>query len=53
MADKKIDRNKLPHPEKTNKEHKSQEEFDDKAKAERDSKKGKKVNHIAKDLPIY
>jgi hypothetical protein len=53
MSDKKIDRSKLPHPERTNKSDKSQEEFDDKGKIQRDAKKTKKVNYVVKDLPIY
>ena len=53
MADKKIDRNKLPHPEKNDRKNKSQEEYDDKTKAERDPVKSKKVNYVVKDLLIY
>ena len=52
-ADKKIEREKLPHPEKSEKKHKSQEEYDDKRKREREQMKSKKVNYIVKDLPIY
>jgi len=53
MADKKIDRDKLPHPEKNDKKNKSQDEYDDKAKTERETGKSKKVNYVVKDLPIY
>ncbi len=52
-TDKKIDRDKLPHPEKHDKKNKSQEEFDDKAKTEREKMKSRKVNYVVKDLPIY
>ena len=52
-ADKKIERDKLPHPEKKDKNNKSQEEIDDKRKNERELRKSKKVNYVIKDLPIY
>ena len=39
-ADKKIERDKLPHPEKSDRKNKNQEEFDDKSKNEK-GKKGK------------
>jgi hypothetical protein len=52
-ADKKIDREKLPHPEKNDKRNKSQEEFDNKAKDDKGRMKPKKVNYVVKDLPIY
>lgn len=52
-ADKKIDRNKLPHPEKADSQNKSQEEFDDKRKQERERIKARKVDYVVKDLPIY
>ena len=52
-ADKKIERDKLPHPEKNDKKNKSQEEFDEKAKSDKDKTKSKKVNYVVKDLPIY
>lgn len=52
-ADKKIERDKLPHPEKSDKKNKSQEEFDDKAKEEKQKAKHRKVNYVVKDLPIY
>jgi hypothetical protein len=51
-ADKKINRDKLPHPEKTDTKNKSQEEFDNK-KADKERVKSKKVNYVVKDLPIY
>jgi hypothetical protein len=52
-ADKKIQRDKLPHPEKDDKMNKSQEEFDNKAKDDKGRAKPKKVNWVVKDLPIY
>jgi hypothetical protein len=52
-ADKKIEREKLPHPEKNDKKHKSQEEYDEKKKNEKEQIKNRKVNYIVKDLPIY
>jgi hypothetical protein len=52
-ADKKIERDKLPHPEKNDKKHKSQEEFDQKTKIEKERTKARKVNYVVKDLPIY
>lgn len=52
-ADKKIDREKLPHPDKEDKRHQNQEEFDDKNKEVKQRMKPKKVNYIVKDLPIY
>jgi hypothetical protein len=52
-ADKKIEREKLPHPEKSDKKNKSQEEFDEKRKTEREQMKSRKVNYVVKDLPIY
>lgn len=52
-ADKKIERKKLPHPEKGDKKNKSQEEYDDKRKNEREQMKNRKVNYVVKDLPIY
>jgi len=52
-ADKKIEHEKLPHPEKAEKRHKSQEEFDEKRKLEKEKIKARKVNYVVKDLPIY
>jgi hypothetical protein len=52
-ADKKIERDKLPHPERNDKKGKSQEEYDDKKKNEREQMKSRKVNYVVKDLPIY
>lgn len=52
-ADKKIDREKLPHPDREDKRHQNQEEFDDKNKEVKQRMKPKKVNYIVKDLPIY
>lgn len=52
-ADKKIARDKLPHPEKNEKKNKSQEEFDEKGKTEKEKMKSRKVNYVVKDLPIY
>jgi hypothetical protein len=52
-ADKKINREKLPHPEKTDKKHRGQEEFDDKNKDVKERTKTRKINYIIKDLPIY
>jgi hypothetical protein len=52
-ADKKIDREKLPHPEKNDKKNKSQDEYDDKRNLERKHMKNRKVNYVVKDLPIY
>jgi hypothetical protein len=52
-ADKKIEREKLPHPEKNEKKNKNQEEFDEKRKKEREHIKNRKVNYVVKDLPIY
>lgn len=52
-AEKKINPDKLPHPEKEDKRNKSQEEFDDKNKIVREKMKPKKVNYVIKDLPIY
>ena len=51
-ADKKIERDRLPHPEKEDKKNKSQEEFDQKSKTDKD-KQNRKVNYVVKDLPIY
>jgi hypothetical protein len=50
--DKKIDKDKLPRPEKEERKHQNQEEFDDKSKAVKHNKP-KKTNYIIKDLPIY
>jgi len=52
-ADKKIERDKLPQPEKNNRKNKSQEEFDEKARTDREKMKKRKVNYVVKDLPIY
>ena len=52
-ADKKIERDKLPHPEKHDRKNKSQEEFDEKRKKEREKMKSRTVNYVVKDLPIY
>ena len=52
-ADKKINRDNLPKPEKTDKRYQSQEEFDDRNKVEKQKAKPKKVNYVIKDLPIY
>ena len=52
-ADKKIDKDRLPHPEKEDKRHHNQEEFDDKSKQQREKSKAKKINYVVKDLPIY
>ena len=52
-ADKKIDHDKLPQPEKNNRKNKSQEEFDGKARTDREKMKKRKVNYVVKDLPIY
>lgn len=52
-ADKKIDKDKLPRPEKEDKRHQSQEEFDDVNKVQKEKKGSKKVNYVVKDLPIY
>ena len=52
-ADKKIAREKLPHPEKKDEKNKSQEEYDDKRKNQREQMKSRKVNYVVKDLPIY
>jgi len=52
-ADKKINRDKLPHPEKEDKKGQNQEEFDDKNKVIKERMKSKKVNYVIKDLPIY
>jgi hypothetical protein len=52
-ADKKISRDKLPHPEKDDKKNQSQEEFDDKNQQLKERMKPKKVNYVVKDLPIY
>ena len=51
-ADKKINKDKLPHPVGPDTRNKSQEEFDDKGKALKD-KKSQRVNYVVKDLPIY
>jgi hypothetical protein len=52
-ADKKIERDRLPHPEKEDKKNKSQEEFDEKARTDKEKSKNRKVNYVVKDLPIY
>jgi hypothetical protein len=52
-ADKKINKNNLPHPEKQDRKHKAQEEFDDKNKVIKERTNSKKVNYVIKDLPIY
>jgi hypothetical protein len=52
-ADKKIEREKLPQPEKNDKQNKSQEEFDVKTKNRQDKMKSRRVNYVVKDLPIY
>lgn len=52
-ADKKIKKDKLPLPEKEDKRHQSQEEFDDVNKVKKEKMKPKKVNYVVKDLPIY
>ena len=52
-ADKKINKDKLPHPEKEDRKHQSQEEFDDRGKQMREKSKTKKINYVVKDLPIY
>lgn len=52
-ADKKINREKLPHPEKTDKKQQNQEEFDDKNKVIKERMKNDKVNYVTKDPPIY
>jgi len=53
MADKKIERGKLPHPEKEDKKNKSQEEYDEKSRTDKEKMKSRKVNYVVKDLPIY
>ncbi len=52
-ADKKINRDKLPQPEKQDKRHQSQEEYDDKNKVIKERSKPRKVSYVVKDLPIY
>ena len=52
-ADKKIERDKLPQPEKNERKNKSQEEFDEKTRTDREKMKKRKVNYVVKDLPIY
>lgn len=52
-ADKKINKENLPHPQKEDKRHQNQEEFDDKNKVQKERMKPKKVNYVVKDLPIY
>ncbi len=52
-ADKKINREKLPHPVKEDTRNRSQEEFDDKSKKAKQKNKAGRVNYIIKDLPIY
>lgn len=66
-ADKKITRNDLPRPEKTDVRHQHQEEYDAKPKepkaaketkesveaANRGNTKKRRVNYVIKDLPIY
>jgi hypothetical protein len=52
-ADKKIDRGKLPEPEKEDKKQKAQAEYDDRSKMEKQKTKPRKVNYVIKDLPIY
>lgn len=52
-ADKKIQKDKLPHPAKENTRHKAQEEYDDKGRSAKAEKKVKRVNYVVKDLPIY
>ena len=52
-ADKKIPRDKLQQPEKHDRKNKSQEEFDEKARTDREKMKKRKVNYVVKDLPIY
>ena len=49
-ADKKINREKLPHPEKQDKMNKSQEEFDEKKPAQKERGKARKVDYVVKDL---
>ncbi|MBO9572528.1 MAG: hypothetical protein J7497_10025 [Chitinophagaceae bacterium] len=50
--DKKINKEKLPRPEKEDTRHKTQEEFDDRSRQAKD-KKIRRVNYVVKDLPIY
>lgn len=52
-ADKKIDRDTLPEPEKPNKKQKTQDEYDDRSKMQQEKLKLKRVNYVIKDLPIY
>jgi hypothetical protein len=51
-ADKKINKDKLPHPVGPDTRNKGQEEFDDKSKILKE-RKVQRVNYIVKDLPIY
>lgn len=55
MADKKIKNGDLPRPERNDERHKSQEEFDEKAKNTQTKQelKKKKINYVVRDLPIY
>ena len=52
-ADKKINKDKLPHPDKQDTRHQNQEEFDDKNRVQKEKMKPKKVNYVVKDLPFY
>lgn len=51
-ADKKTEQ-KLPRPEKDDKNIHSKEKYDAKGKTEQQKSKHKRVNYIIKDLPIY
>jgi hypothetical protein len=52
-ADKQINRDKLPEPEKENKKQRHQEEFDDKSKEIKEKMKSRNVKYVVRDLPIY
>jgi len=52
-ADKKIKKEKLPHPVKEDTKHQSQEEFDERNKDVKQKMAPKKANYGARDLPIY
>lgn len=51
-ADKKNNKDKLPHPVGSDTRNNEQEIFDEKNKIIKD-KKTKRVNYVVKDLPIY
>ena len=52
-AHKKIQKEKMPHPDKGHMRQQAREEFDEKGRNAKEDKKVKRVNYVVKDLPIY